>query len=84
MLWLYTASVLTSLVSVFVKIFQIKNVQGDHRMWAFFTSYIVAVCDVATIAFIVEGGWWIALSSGTGAAFGVVAAMTFHDRIVSR
>jgi hypothetical protein len=44
----------------------------------------VAVLDVATVGFIIEGGWWIALTSGTGAAFGVVTAMKFHDKVVNR
>jgi hypothetical protein len=81
---LYVASVFASFVSVFIKIFQMKNVVGDHYKWAFGTSYVVAVLDVLTIMFIVEGGWWIALTSGTGAAFGVVTAMKFHDKVVNR
>jgi hypothetical protein len=79
---LYVASVLTSFISVFVKIFQTKNVMGNHQKLAFFTSYGVAVLDVATINFIIEGGWIIAVTSGTGAAFGVVAAMRVHDRFI--
>ena len=81
---LYVASVFASFVSVFVKIFQTKNVIGDHYKLAFGTSYIVAILDVVTIMFIVEGGWWVALTSGTGAAFGVVTAMKFHDKVVNR
>jgi hypothetical protein len=81
---LYVASVFTSFASVFVKIFQTKNVIGDHYKVAFWTSYAVAVLDVATVGFIIEGGWWIALTSGTGAAFGVVTAMKFHDKVVNR
>ena len=80
--WLYALSVLASFVSVFVKIFQTKNVMGDHKRIAFATSYVVAILDVATIKFIVDGGWWIAASSGTGAAFGVITAMWAHDRFI--
>lgn len=81
---LYLISVLTSFVSVFVKIFQTKNVIGDHFRLAFVTSYGVAALDVATITIIIHGGWIIALTSGTGAALGVVSAMKFHDKVVKR
>ena len=80
--WMYIASVVTSFVSVFIKIFQTKNVIGGHHRLAFVTSYAVAVLDVATINFILAGGWMIAVTSGTGAAFGVVGAMMFHDRYI--
>jgi hypothetical protein len=81
---MFAASVLVSFLNVFVKIFQTKNVMGDHKRLAFVTSYLVAVLDVATIGFIVWGGWWIALTSGTGAAFGVVTAMMVHDKWVTK
>jgi hypothetical protein len=61
-----------------------KNITGNHHKLAFVTSYIYAFMDVATIALVMKGGWWIALSSGTGAAFGVVTAMIVHERVVKR
>jgi hypothetical protein len=81
-MWLYAMSVLASFVSVFIKIFQFKNVAGDHFRLAFFTSYAMAVLDVVTVNMIITGGWIIALTSGTGAAIGVVTAMKIHDRYV--
>lgn len=81
-MWLYIGSVIASFIGVFIRVFQQKNIQHGHKRLAFATSYAYALADVAVISFIVKGGWWIALSSGTGAAFAVVAAMSFHERIV--
>lgn len=78
---IYIVSVVVSFVAVFLKGFQHKNVIGNHQRSVFFTSYLMAAFDVATVTLIVQGGWLIALTSGTGAAFGMVAAIRFHDRI---
>lgn len=80
-MWLYATSVLVSFVAVFLKGFQHKNVIGSHLKSVFITSYLMAAFDVAAISIIIEGGWPIALTSGTGAAFGMVAAIKLHDRI---
>ncbi len=82
MIWLYVLSVLTSFGGVFVRVFQQQNIQGRHYKWAFATSYVYAAFDVATIGFIVQGGWSIALSTGTGAAFGVITGMYMHGKVV--
>jgi hypothetical protein len=82
MIWFLLLSVLTSFVSAFVKNFQTKNVAGDHKKLAFVTAYAYAALDVATVALIIRGGWIIALTSGTGAAFGVIAAMHVHGKVV--
>jgi len=38
--------------------------------------------DVATVTLIVKGGWWVALTSGIGAGFGMIAAMYAHNKVV--
>lgn len=81
---LYVVSLIASFVSVFLKGFQHKNVIGNHKQAVFFTSYLMAAFDVITVTLIVKGGWIIALTSGTGAAFGMLAAMSTHDRIFKR
>ena len=83
-LWIYPLSVGVSFAAVFLKGFQHKNVIGNHQRTVFFTSYAMAVFDVASVTLIVRGGWWIALTSGTGAAFGMVAAIRLHDWLFKR
>lgn len=78
---IYVLSVFVSFVACFLKGFQHKNVMGNYLRSVFFTSYLMALFDVAAVTLIVTGGWWIALTSGTGAAFGMVAAIKFHDVI---
>ena len=78
---IYLLSVFVSFVAVFLKGFQHKNVIGGHVRAVFFTSYAMAAFDVASVALIVKGGLWVALTSGTGAAFGMVAAIKLHDRL---
>ena len=81
MLWLYGTSLVVSFVAVFLKGFQHKNVIGNHQKSVFVTSYMMAFFDVATVALVVKGGWTIAFTAGTGAAFGMIAAIRLHDRI---
>lgn len=79
--WVYALSVGVSFVAVFLKGFQHKNVIGNHQRMVFFTSYAMAAFDVAAVTLIIRGGWPIAVTSGTGAAFGMVAAIRLHDRM---
>lgn len=78
---LYLTSVVVSFTAVFLKGFQHKNVIGSHLKSVFFTSYLMAAFDVAAVSIIVIGGWPIAITSGTGAAFGMIAAIKLHDHI---
>lgn len=79
---LYLISLVVSFCCVFLKGFQHKNVIGMHYKLTFFTSFAMAAFDVATVTLIVKGGWPIAISSGIGASFGMVAAMYSHSKIV--
>lgn len=81
---LYLLSILASFVGVFLKGFQHKNVIGNHVRSVFFTSYLMAIFDVLSVSLIIVGGWPIALTSGTGAAFGMVAAIKLHDRLFTK
>lgn len=78
---IYVLSVVASFVSVFLKGFQTKNIIGGHTFALVVTGYLMALFDVITISLIVQVGWPIALTSGTGAAFGVLASIRFHDRL---
>lgn len=77
-------SLVASFVSVGLRGFQQKNVQGNHYKLVFFTSYGIAIGDVATIGFIAKYGWIMAATTGTGAAIGMVLAMWMHDRFVGQ
>jgi len=81
---LYVLSTFTTFISVFLKGFQHKNVIGNHQRAVFFTSWFMATFDVASVMFIVKGGWPIAITSGFGASCGMVAAMRTHDRIFGK
>lgn len=78
---MYLISAAVSFCSVFLKGFQHKNVIGMHYKLTFFTSFAMAAFDVAAVTIIVKGGWPIAISSGIGASFGMIAAMYLHSRI---
>jgi hypothetical protein len=78
--WLiYPTSVCVSFIAVALKGFQHKNVIGGHEKSMFFTSYLMAAFDVAAVGIIVVGGWPIAFTSGTGAAFGMIFSTRLHD-----
>jgi hypothetical protein len=81
---LYAISTLVTFCSVFLKGFQHKNVIGGHLKLIAVTSYAMAVFDVAAVMVIYKGGWWMTLSSGTGAAIGMVLAIVFHDRLFNK
>ena len=78
---IYVVSFIVTFISVALKGFQHKNVIGNHLRSVFFTSYLMAAFDVASVSLIVMGGWTIMFSSGTGAAFGMLFAIKLHDRI---
>ena len=81
---IYVVSFCISFGSVFLKGFQHKNVLGNHKLLVFFTSYAMAVFDVLVVGMIVKAGWSIAISAGTGAAFGMVSSMYIHDLLIPR
>lgn len=83
-MWVYPVSVVVSFIAVFLKGFQHKNVIGNHLKATFITSYAMATFDVASVGLIIKGGWPIALTAGTGASFGMIAAMISHDRLFKR
>lgn len=83
---MYVLSVAVSFLSVAIKGFQHKNViasalhASPRFLYSIFlTSYLMAAFDVAAVSLIVKGGWPVAFTSGTGAAFGMVASIKLHD-----
>lgn len=78
---IYALSAIVSFVACFLKGFQHKNVIGGHLKAVYFTSWLMAIFDVAAVYLIVKGGWPIAISSGFGASLGMVVAVVLHNRI---
>lgn len=79
--WFYLTSILASILTVGLKGFQHKNVIHGHIKAVAITSYLMAAADVLLISLIIKGGWPIALTSGTGAAIGMVLSIKLHDHI---
>lgn len=77
----YLLSFIASFVAVGLKGFQHKNVIHGKTGAVFVTSYLMAAVDVLAVSLIVREGWVIAFSSGSGAAFGMVAAIKLHERL---
>lgn len=77
-------SVLVSFSAAGLRGFQHKNVIGNHRWSIFFTSYAIGFTEVASVGLVIKGGWWIALTAGTGAAFGMLLSISLHDRWMSK
>jgi uncharacterized membrane protein YjjP (DUF1212 family) len=78
---IYPVSMVLSFFAVFLKGFQLKNVQHDQYGAIALTSYAIAFFEVATVTLILKGGWWIALTSGTGGALGMLFSIYAHRRI---
>ena len=71
-----------SFVSVFLKGFQHKNVNGNHYRLVALFSYIMATMDVIMIGLISKNGFEVAIPCGTGATLGIVISMYLHNRFV--
>jgi hypothetical protein len=82
--YLLLGAACTSFGAAFLKIFQQKNIIGNHLKTAAATSYLIAGFDVAVIMLIIKGGWYIALATGTGGAIGVVLSVKLHQRIFGK
>lgn len=78
---LYFLSFIISFCAVFLKGFQIKNVQGNHLKSVAVTSYLIAAFEVITVTLIVKGGWWIILTAGTGGTLGMLISIKLHQRL---
>lgn len=78
---IYAIAAAISFAAVFLKVFQQKNIIGDHIKTAAFTSYAIAAFDVSGILLVVKGGWLMILPLGTGGAIGVVCSVYLHRRV---
>jgi hypothetical protein len=75
---------LSSFVSVFLKGFQLKNVEGNHYLLVVITSYLIAACDVLLIGLVVQHGWSAVIPIGTGGAIGMLLSIMTHKKYVKK
>lgn len=74
-----------TLVYIFAKAFQQINVQGDHYWWVPPVSYMMGLCEVTVMLWIVrENTIWAFVPMGTGGWMGSWLAMYLHKRFVRR
>jgi hypothetical protein len=78
---IYLGSTLTTFSLAFLKAFQSRNIVAGHYWAAWITSWLVTSGEVASVSFIVMGGWVILLTAGIGGSFGCIAAMAAHERL---
>jgi len=73
-----------SLIFVFLKAFQQRNVAFDHYRWVIPTSMAMAFTEFYVIALIVKAGYNLPLvgAIGLGAGVGAVAAIHIHGRFL--
>ena len=81
MLLVYIGSSITTFLLAFAKAFQSRNIVLGHYKSAYGMSWVVTTLEVASVSFVVIGGWWVILSAGFGGSIGVIAAMRAHEKI---
>lgn len=78
---MYWVQFLVSFGAVFLKGFQQQNVVAGHYKSAGVMSFMMAAFEVATIAFVIEGGWASILPIGVGASIGIMLSMYLFRKI---
>ena len=83
---IYLVNFLASLVFIFLKAAQQRNVAFDNYAWVIPTSVLMAAVEVIVITNVARQGWHLplVLSVGLGAGIGAVLAMLFHKKVVMR
>ena len=77
---------MNSFCYVGLKVWQQKNVIGNHYGWMVPTSYLMALAEVYGVSVVSHSGfrWAIVLAVGSGAWMGGVLAMWAHNRFQTR
>lgn len=83
-IYFYLLSMGASFISVGLKGFQHKNVIHNKYAATWITSMLMAMFDVLAITLVIKGDWYVAISAGLGASFGMVTAMRFHDYLFGK
>lgn len=80
----YFLSFVISFASIFLKGWQTQNVLGKHLKSIVIVSYLMGFLDILAIGLVVQYGWTIAFTAGTGGALGMLVAVLFHDKVYKR
>ncbi len=75
---------LATYIGVLGRVFQQKNVIGDHRILLILTSYVIAAGEVLVIYQVAKVGLSAIPWVGTGGALGALSAIMLHDRITNK
>lgn len=80
----YAAAFFAAMLSVFFRVLQQRNAQGDHYWLVIPTSLGIAVCELLVLGIFIRGGASLiyAIFTGTGAGIGCMLAMYVHRRFV--
>lgn len=75
------ALLINSFCYVGLKVWQQKNVIGNHYAWMVPTSYLMAAGEVYGVSVVSRGGfqWQIVAAIGTGAWIGAFCAMSLYN-----
>lgn len=74
----------STFILVFMRAIQQQNVIHRHYIMAAFTSYMIAVGEVAVVFNVAQVGWPAIPWVGTGGALGVTLSMYVHKRWIQR
>lgn len=81
---LFIISLGTTFSAGFVKTFQQRNIIFMHKKAAWFTSWVVSTLEITGVGMVLFMGWWVILSAGLGGSFGVILAMTYHEKLFKK
>lgn len=70
--------------TILLKVFQQKNVVGNHYKAVFITSNLLALSETAIVLLVVSEGWWLGISTGIGAGLGACTGMFLHNKMTAR
>jgi hypothetical protein len=83
---MFVTGFFASMIFIFFKAFQQRNVAFEHYSWIIPTSIAMALAEFWVIAMIVREGYNLPLviTLGTGSGVGALAATYLHQRYLTR
>lgn len=80
----HLAAFLAAYVTILLKVFQQKNVVGNHYRAAFGTSLLLSTAEAAVVLLVVHEGIAVVWATALGAALGCLTGMRLHSRFMRR
>lgn len=80
----FAGAFVASYITILLKVFQQKNVVGNHYKAVFVTSNLLALSETAIVLLVVHEGWWLGVSTGIGAGLGACTGMFLHTKFMRR